>query len=506
MSTADISQLSASQQQALQDYTSITAQEHAAAIPLLQRSEWNVQIAVSRFFDGEPATDPVAEARAAAAAQNVPAPSSRQHANLQFESILAASSTPVRRTSPENVVRRIDTSSAAVSAYQPPAVLSFLLSPFSVLFRLFGTILSPLSFLIPNFVARTFRNLWTTQSRPSRRQLPPVDTARRFIREFEETYTPNPPLPFVESGFNLALENCKKDGKFLLAVLLSPSHDETHTWVRDTLMSSQLHQFLQSHQHELILWGGSVRDAEGYQVSSSLNCTKFPFAALICQTNESTGTTSRPGEMTVVMRATGPMPASELVAKLGSALTAQQTQLAAARAQRAEQQASRSLREEQDTAYERSLAQDRERARRKREEEEARSQAEKQAAEAAAQEEKKAEQRHQWRLWKSNQIVEAEGADTVRLSVRLADGRRLIRKFAADAPIEDLYAFVECHDLLDVADRGDASRPDGYEHEYNFQLVSPLPRNVIDLHSGGTISERVGRGGNLIVEELDDDI
>ena len=44
MSAPDISQLSESQQQALQTYTSVTDQDLIAAIPLLQRSEWNVQV------------------------------------------------------------------------------------------------------------------------------------------------------------------------------------------------------------------------------------------------------------------------------------------------------------------------------------------------------------------------------------------------------------------------------------------------------------------------------
>ena len=509
MSSPDIAQLSEAQQTALQTYTAVTDQDPIAAIPVLQRSEWNVQIAISRFFDGEPASDPVAEARAAAAAQSVPAPTSRQTANLQYESLLAANSIPPPRISSENVVERVDTTAASAPAWRPPFLLSPLLTPFNLLSRLFSTLLSPLSFLVPSFISRILRNLFTLNSQPSRRQLPPADTARRFIREFEETYTPNPPLPFVESGFNLALDNCKKDSKFLLVVLLSPSHDETHTWVRETLMSSQLHQFLQTHQQELVLWGGSVQDAEGYQVSTSLNCTKFPFAALICQTSDATGTgSSRAGDMTVVMRAVGPMPASELVAKLGSAMTAQQAQLTAARAQRAEQQASRNLRQEQDSAYERSLAQDRERARRKREEEEAQALAEKQAQEAAEQETRRLEQREEWRRWRVAQLpVEPESntADTVRLSVRMPDGERLIRKFESAAPLDDLYAFVECHDLVsqDEAPHLRSSPPSGYKHEYKFRLVSPMPRNVISIKYGGTIAEKVGRGGNLIVEELD---
>ena len=251
-----------------------------------------------------------------------------------------------------------------------------------------------------------------------------------------------------------------------------------------------------------------MQDAEGYHVSTSLNCTKFPFAALICQTSDATGAgSSRAGDMTVVMRAVGPMPASELIAKLGSAMTAQQAQLSAVRAQRAEQQASRNLRQEQDSAYERSLAQDRERARRKREEEEAQALAEKQAQEAAEEETRRQEHREEWRQWRVAHIPhepDSNTADTVRLSVRLPNGERLIRKFQGAAPLDDLYAFVECNDLLaqNEATHPPSSPPSGYKHEYKFRLVSPMPRNIISIEDGATIAQKVGRGGNLIVEEV----
>lgn len=505
----DIADLSEAQQKALQTFITVTDQDPIAAIPILQRWEWNAEIAISRFFDGEPSSDPLTEARAA---QSVPTPTSRQVANLQYESLLAANSTPASPStgrSQDYVVRRIDTSSNAVAAYRPPFLLSALFTPFNLLFRLFSTVLSPLSFLLPSFVSRTFRNL-ILDSRPSRRQLPPADTARRFIREFEETYSPNPPLPWVETGFNLTLDNCKKDSKFLLAVLVSPSHDDTHSWIRDTLLSSQFYQFLQTHHDELVLWGGSVQDAEGYQVSSSLNCTKFPFAALICQATEASGTlSSQIREMVVVMRAAGPMSANELVAKLGSVVTAQRVQLSAARAQRAEQQAHRSLRQEQDSAYERSLAQDRERARRRREEEEAKAAAEKRAQQALLEKEMKEQRRQQWRRWRSSRLASepVTSQNVVRLSIRLANGVRVIRKFSADSPLEELYAFVECHDVptLEGDDQATTSPPLDYEHDYKFRLVSPIPRNVIDLTQGGSIGERVRGGGNLIVEELDDE-
>lgn len=40
----DLNRLSASQQESLQQYTDVTGQEIKDAIPLLERSQWNVQV------------------------------------------------------------------------------------------------------------------------------------------------------------------------------------------------------------------------------------------------------------------------------------------------------------------------------------------------------------------------------------------------------------------------------------------------------------------------------
>ncbi|KAJ9630142.1 uncharacterized protein PV06_04985 [Exophiala oligosperma] len=501
MSAPDISQLDPAQQEALQTYTSVTDQDPLAAISLLQRCEWNVQIAIARFFDGEPAVDPVAEAQAA-----LPATSARQTSNLQYESLLSATRPLVSRQNPEDVVQRVDTSAAVETQYRPSLLFSIIFTPVNIIYRVFTTLFSPLGYLMPTFLSRIFNRLLQQQSRPVRRALPPAENARRFIREFSEEYGENS-LPFQESGFNLTLDNTKKDLKFLLVVLLSPSHDENHNWVQETLMSNQLKSFLDSHKNELVLWGGNVRDSEAYQVSANLQCTKFPFAALICQTTES-GSSA----MTVVMRAAGPMPASELVAKLGTALTTHQAQLGATRAQRAEQAASRSLRQEQDSAYERSLAQDRERARLRREQEEAAARAEREAQEQQRLIEERREKVAQWKQWRAQSLPGEPGVETkdaIRVSIRMPSGERVIRKFRADADLDELYAFVDCYDIVKSRESGEVQgyvdEPEHYDHIYSFRLVSPMPRTVYELDDGGSIGERVGRGANLIVEPIDED-
>lgn len=45
----ELGELSESQREALQTYAAVTNQDHSAAIPLLQRSQWNVQVSPTIF-------------------------------------------------------------------------------------------------------------------------------------------------------------------------------------------------------------------------------------------------------------------------------------------------------------------------------------------------------------------------------------------------------------------------------------------------------------------------
>ena len=47
---ADIGELSESQQLALQQYTAVTDQPVEAAIPLLQRSQWNLEVSPTIYW------------------------------------------------------------------------------------------------------------------------------------------------------------------------------------------------------------------------------------------------------------------------------------------------------------------------------------------------------------------------------------------------------------------------------------------------------------------------
>ena len=385
--------------------------------------------------------------------------------------------------------------------------MAILLSPFNLLTRLVGSSFSLVGFLF-SLIPRLLSGGSARRLRPSpgsgRRSLNPTDTAARFAREFEEEYGQHD-LHFFDRGYAQAYDLAKKDLKFLLVILLSPEHDDTSTFVHETLLSSEVVNFVNDPRNNIIIWAGNVQDSEAYQVSNALNCSKFPCAVLIAYKPQDTSAAA----MSVIARVFGLQPPAVFVSHLRSAITKHSPALERTRTTLSEQQAARDLREEQNSAYERSLAQDRERARQRREAETARKRAEEEEQAKARTKEQKALQLTQWREWRAQSISPEPGPDAknvTRISVRMTTGDRVIRKFAGDADMEDLYAFIDCYDILQGSKLSTTvDKPADFEHDYNFRLVSPMPRIVYNIKEGGTVGQKVGRSGNLIVEPIDDD-
>lgn len=427
-------------------------------------------------------------------------------------SFSASSSSSSSRPAGLEPAPRIETQPEDQPAFRPPFVLSLLFSPLNLLyrllyssFRLFGTLFP----FLPRWLNATTGSspIHRSQNTSGRRALAPKDTAARFIREFEEDYGSHS-LPFLENGYNMALEKAQQELKFLIVVLLSPEHDDTYDWVKETLLSRQVVEYINDPNNQILLWGGNVQDSEAYQVANSLRCTKFPFASVIVHT-PNVGATA----MSNIGRIPGNTSASEFLTKLRTAISQNKEPLDRVRARRTEQQASRTLRQEQDSAYERSLAQDRERARQRREAEAERQRAEAEEAARVAAEQKRAADLKQWKQWRAQNLTpEPETQDAIRVSIRLPSGERVIRKFAPDADLEEVYAFVECYEVLTATEDEEeqeseklATEPVGFEHKYGFRLVSPMPRTVYEVEAGGSVRERIGRGGNLLVEMIEDD-
>jgi FAS-associated factor 2 len=477
----DIAALSEEQQLALQQFTAVTDQDLAAAVPLLQRCQWNVQIAIARFFDGEPAEDPVA----VAATQSAPQDARRQETLMAGFSSPSLSSLSTRGPRLEPAPRVVPQPEGQTTT-QAPFVLTVLLAPVSLLYSLLSRYFRFMGWMLP-FIPRTWGRLTASnitqpasrRSTSGRTRLNPRDTAARFIRVFEEDYGTNN-LPFFEGGYAQAFDLAKKNLQFLVVVLVSPEHDETASFIRETLLDTSVVDFLRAPDNSLLLWAGSVQDAEASSTA-----------------------------MGIAARIAGPVPPAEFIAKIRAAMQTHSAALARVRAQRDEQQATRSIRSQQDSAYERSLAVDRERARLKREEAARAEAAEKEALAAAEAAQLHAAKRAHWRRWRRTQLAPEpalDDPDVVRISLRLPSAERIVRRFPAHADVEELYAFVECYEPDADADAdAPSSPPADYTHSYAFRLVSPMPREVFDVHAPGSLKTRIGRSGNLIVERDEGD-
>ncbi|RAL63531.1 hypothetical protein DID88_003575 [Monilinia fructigena] len=464
----DTSQLSDSQQAALQQIVSVTGQEVDQALPLLQRSQWSVEIAIAKLFDGEDDSFTAA----GLAAQNAPPPRASRQENLQY-SLLAESSNRSRVQNVDSAPRIVPQPEDQVIR-RPNIIFALLFTPFNVLYRIFSLGYRAFAFLfpfLPRFTPTGASNIM------GRRSLKPRDAATRAKREFEEEYGSNN-LPFFDGGYAQALDLAKKDLKFLIVHLMSPEHDDTSDFVHQTLLSEEVTTFLGDPTNNIIFWVGDVRDSEAYQVSSALRCTKFPFTALITHTPDQ-GAAS----MSVIARISGQETPGAFVAKLQSAIGQHSEKLAAVRAQRSAQNFERTLREEQDSAYEQSLAQDRERARQRREAEAAAAAEEKRRQEEEEAAAKLAENRKHWKQWRVQTIrPEPEpGINVVRVALRMPEGERITRRFEADSEIEELYAFVECHELLEDGKEYNRQKPEGYEHKYDFRLVQSIRELYMEL-------------------------
>jgi FAS-associated factor 2 len=270
--------------------------------------------------------------------------------------------------------------------------------------------------------------------------LDPNGASTRFLLNYEQRYGRNHP-EFFQGTYNQALDSAKRELKYFLAIVQSDGHDDTDVFNRTTLGSERVIQYLR--ENNFLVWAGSVREPEGYQVSNLLQASKFPFCALVAPQGSM---------MKVFDRIEGIQSADELIGRLQRKISVLQAQLEAVRRERLERDLNRRIREEQDAAYQASLQADQEKERRVREarEEEARLQQEKEELLVKQQQAKElAERIRNDKVSRKTREIEAakvywksvpEPATGAKLSIKLPNGERVVRKFAANDTIKVCFS------------------------------------------------------------------
>ncbi|KAG0319240.1 hypothetical protein BGZ97_002532 [Linnemannia gamsii] len=331
---------------------------------------------------------------------------------------------------------------------------------------------------------QTFRQAITGQSTrtgPSRPPQDPTSVAARFLRDYEESYGAVHPN-FYAGGYSAALSKAKNDLKFLVVYLHSDEHDATDKFCKETLADSELLNYLRT--NDFLVWGGNVKETEGFQVATTLQTVRYPFIGVIALSQPTAGSSAT--KMVLVDRLEGPSTAEQVIQRLTQQVTRQSAALDRLRADRREREMAREIRQQQDDAYQQSLRADREKARQQKE---ARETAEKLKREQERIEAEKLaalerHERHLKYLFENLPEEPAAGeAGCARLSFKLWNGERVIRRFKGTEPVEHVYIFIETIEFRENGAKAElqleAEEHVGYTHEYDFVLISPFPRTKV---------------------------
>lgn len=291
----------------------------------------------------------------------------------------------------------------------------------------------------------------------------------------------------LQRSYTQLLDKCADQVKFGMIYLHDPLMDDSMNYVTKILCSEEFIKLLKKYQ--IVLWFGDITNTEGMQVSNSLKVRSFPFLGIL--TIKADKKIELYGKYEGVVDEFTP-------ATLESILKKEYPRLLQLRQQKQNIEVERIIREQQDARFNESLRRDQERSRQ-----------EEEATNRRRHEEQQQELRKQWLLWRKKYLrVEAPaGHDSSKIAVRMPDGNRIVRKFDATLPIEEIYAFVELYneDLLSSEDDYFQNDPPAnYDHIYKFKLVVPVPRKELDQSK--TIGEEAAiyPTGNIVIESIEE--
>lgn len=307
---------------------------------------------------------------------------------------------------------------------------------------LYSTLIS-----IFNFVSRLIR------PDPRRFITDPAGDVISFITHFEAKYGSAHPV-FYQGTYSQALNDAKRELKFLLVYLHGDEHQDTPEFCRLTLSNQDVIDFLNVN---MLFWACSIQTAEGYRVSQALRENCYPFLAVIVL---------RENRMTVVARLEGPVKSRELVLWLRQVTQENESSLLTARAERLERSLNQTIRQQQDEAYLESLKADQEKEKRKMEERRQRDEEEMQKQQKELQAQRKREEIQHLKVELADQVPNEPSADavnTIHVVIKLPEGTRLERRFMRNHSLKYLYYFVFCHD----------------QSPNEFEITSNFPRRVL---------------------------
>ena len=325
----------------------------------------------------------------------------------------------------------------------------------------------------------------------------PILEVESFVREFEEKYGVAHP-PFHRGSYVQALNEAKRELKFLLVFLHAHSDPDSELFCSRVLTHSAVVSYVTRHR-QLLLWSCGTRSYEGFKVSQSLReSSHAPLLALIVQRED--------GLMRLVRKFDVRGASVErFVSQVEQGICDNESYVASAREERQARIMNQEIRRQQDQDYEKSLEADRAKEREKQEERRRKESEERAKQEALAAAARRQQQLATLRIQLRDNLPpepSPEETDVVRILIKLPDGSRLERRFKRTDSIRTLYQFVYSHDAA----------PTRFQVVSNFPrkelpCVSPTPENpdcfVEGREAASFAQVGLGRNETLFVHDLE---
>lgn len=342
----------------------------------------------------------------------------------------------------------------------------------------------PLTFLYNSFIS-IIKFAWSlVRPDPRRIVTDPLADVMNFIENYETRYGTNHPV-FYQGTYSQALNDAKRELKFLLIYLHGDDHQDTAPFCRDTLSNRELINFVNGH---MLFWACSVNYPEGYRVSQALRENTYPFLAVIVL---------REHRMTVVGRLEGLMGPDTVVFRLQQVMADNEASLITARMDRDERSLTQSIRQQQDEAYQASLLADQEKERQRQEELRLQEEEQLRQRERDLVEQRRKEEIQRMKLELVDQIPEEppdSDPHSIHLVIKLPAGTRLERRFRRSQSLKYLYFYVFC--------QTDAPN--------SFEIITNFPRRTLPCEPTRECPEPpsfaelgLGKTETLFVHDLD---
>eukprot|EP01128_Nolandella_sp_AFSM9_P000326 TRINITY_DN10491_c0_g1_i1.p1 TRINITY_DN10491_c0_g1~~TRINITY_DN10491_c0_g1_i1.p1 ORF type:complete len:395 (+),score=101.09 TRINITY_DN10491_c0_g1_i1:93-1187(+) len=295
--------------------------------------------------------------------------------------------------------------------------------------------------------------------------------------------SPSPDLVVFHGTYQEAVRKAEREFKFLIIYLQSSVHEDTQRFRSQVLGSPAVVDFL---NQNFLFYGIDVNTHPlGNTLATSLGVTRFPALKVICHVSNSAMTRQNLARLgyqppnssstCCLLSMQGYIEPSHLIARLTAFNETHSSLIQTARAEIVERRQTRTVVQEQDEAYLRSLQEDKEKRERKLREEQAIAEAERLKKEEEERIQKEIAIKKEAALVKEKKVAARRsslsrlvgeeppaGPDSLKVSIRFSDGKRVVRRFLKEDQLAELFLWIA-----------------SIESSSDYDIVTHFPRSVL---------------------------